>query len=92
MTQRDLNELLSHATQPPRTAKLFINGRNQAVRLPRELEFKGTDEVSIYQVGTRLVIEPKRRSWLDIANAPAVDDEFMKERPSLLSGEGRVKL
>ena len=31
---------------PARTAKLFLNGRSQAVRLPREFRFEGT-EVSI---------------------------------------------
>jgi len=29
------------------TAKLFMNGRSQAVRLPKEYRFKGTDEVAI---------------------------------------------
>lgn len=91
MTHRNLNELLREGPQP-RTAKLFTNGRNQALRLPRELEFKNTDEVSIYQVGSRLVIEPKRKSFLDLADLPEVDDDFMRERPTLMSGEGRVKL
>jgi len=30
-----------------KSAKLFKNGRNQAVRLPKELEFEGIDEVTI---------------------------------------------
>ncbi len=90
MTHQDLTELLRSAPQA-RTAKLFTNGRNQALRLPRELEFKGTDEVVIYRLGTRLVIEPKRPSWLDLAEETPAGDDFLVERPKLLEGEGRVK-
>ena len=41
----------------PRRASLFRNGRNQAVRIPRDLELPG-DEVLIRRDGGRLVIEP----------------------------------
>ena len=45
------------------TAKLFQNGRSQAVRLPKEYRFEG-DEVSIRREGEGVVLEPvKRRSW-----------------------------
>lgn len=45
------------------TAKLFRNGRSQAVRLPKEFRFEGA-EVSIRREGRRVVLEPlKRRSW-----------------------------
>lgn len=39
------------------TAKLFWNGRSQAVRLPREFRFEGT-EVRIRREGDRVVLEP----------------------------------
>ena len=38
-------------------ARLFRNGRNQAVRIPRELEL-AADEVTICREGLRLIIEP----------------------------------
>jgi hypothetical protein len=45
------------------TAKLFRNGRSQAVRLPKEFRFEGK-EVSIRREGDSVVLEPlKRRSW-----------------------------
>ncbi len=45
------------------TAKLFRNGRSQAVRLPKEFRFEG-DEVTIRRSGKRVILEPKkRRSW-----------------------------
>lgn len=40
-----------------KTAKLFRNGRSQAVRLPREFHFIG-DEVRIRQVGDGVLLEP----------------------------------
>jgi len=44
-------------TQPIRHAHLFRNGRNQAVRIPREFEFPGK-EVLIHKEGECLIIEP----------------------------------
>jgi len=39
------------------TAKLFKNGRSQAVRLPREFRFEG-DRVRVRRVGSGVLIEP----------------------------------
>lgn len=45
------------------TAKLFRNGRSQAVRLPKEFRFEG-DAVAIRREGQRVVLEPlKRQNW-----------------------------
>lgn len=44
-------------------AKLFRNGRSQAVRLPKEFRFEG-DEVSVRREGRKIVLEPlRRRAW-----------------------------
>jgi antitoxin VapB len=40
-----------------RRVKVFQNGRNQAVRIPREFEFR-TDEAIMRKEGERLIIEP----------------------------------
>ena len=48
----------------PRTARLFRNGANQAVRLPRDLEIDA-DEVLIHREDNRTVLTPKPRSWDD---------------------------
>lgn len=46
--------------------RLFMNGRNQAVRIPREFELPG-DEAVMRKEGDRLIIEPApRRSLLRI--------------------------
>ena len=42
---------------PERHVKIFKNGRNQAVRIPREFEFPG-EEAIMRKEGDRLIIEP----------------------------------
>ena len=46
-----------------RHVKLFRNGRNQAVRIPREFELEG-DEAILRKDGDRLVLEPIRKGKL----------------------------
>jgi antitoxin VapB len=60
-----------------RRIKLFKNGRNQAVRIPREFE-PLSDEAIMSKEGERLIIEPiPRRSLLAIlATLPNLDEEF----------------
>jgi antitoxin VapB len=72
------------------TASLFTNGRNQAVRLPKELEFIGINEVEIRKEGNSIIITPVRKSWKSFINASLADGEFLKERKDVLE-EGRVK-
>lgn len=60
-----------------RHVKLFKNGRNQAVRIPREFELPG-EEAIIRKDGQRLIIEPAPpRSLLAVLAAlPTLDEEF----------------
>lgn len=60
-----------------RRVSLFRNGRNQAVRIPRDLELEG-DEAIIRKEGDRLVIEPLRKGRLlaMLAQWQPIDDEF----------------
>ena len=46
-----------------RHVRLFRNGRNQALRIPRELELEG-DEAILRKEGDRLIVEPVRRGRL----------------------------
>jgi len=46
-----------------RHAQLFRNGRNQAVRIPREFEFT-EKEVIMHKEGERLIIEPVKKHSL----------------------------
>ncbi|MGL4440073.1 MAG: antitoxin [Bosea sp. (in: a-proteobacteria)] len=59
-----------------RHVSLFRNGRNQAIRIPREFELPG-DEAILRKEGDRLVIEPVTKStladWLRVAE-PVLDE------------------
>lgn len=64
-------------------AKLFMSGRSQAVRLPKEFRFSGT-EVKIRRVGNGLLLEPQEK---DVQEWFHRLDEFNKEE--LFMPEGR---
>lgn len=60
-----------------RHVRLFRNGRNQALRIPREFELEGTEAI-IRKEGGRLIVEPVRKgkllSLLD--TLPPLDESF----------------
>jgi antitoxin VapB len=51
------------------TAKIFTHGRSQAVRLPKQFRFEGS-EVRVTKVGSRVILEPMPASgempWAEI--------------------------
>ena len=68
----------------PRTAKLFLNGRSQAVRLPADFRFEGR-EVFIRQDETTgdVILSRRPDSWdsfFKLRNETNVPDEFMADR------------
>ena len=61
-------------------AKIFMNGRSQAVRLPKEFRFD-CDEVFVRKQGDEIVISPKQNTWDDFFDqSPAFDEKFMEDR------------
>ncbi len=48
----------------PATAKLFMHGRSQAVRLPRAFRFEGS-EVRVSRQGDKVILEPMKRKPFD---------------------------
>lgn len=60
-----------------RHVRLFKNGRNQAVRIPREFELPG-DEAVLRKEGDRLILEaaPPRRLLQVLAQLSPLDEEF----------------
>ena len=63
-----------------RTAKLFKNGRSQAVRLPKEFRFDGT-QVFIKKVGNMVVLMPEQDSWQTLFDSlEQFSDDFMESR------------
>ena len=77
-------------------ARVFMNGRSQAVRLPREFRFD-TDRVGIRREGCNVILSPLYEDWDDyFANAPKVGDDFIAAmsgaRRDLMPLEDRVSL
>ena len=61
-----------------RKAKLFMNNRRQAVRLPKDFQFK-TDEVFIRKVGADVVLSPRPSDWSSyLTDAPVASPSFME--------------
>ena len=65
-----------------RSASIFRNGANQAVRLPQELRFsEEVKEVRIRKQGDSLLISPVRLDWASFfAHEVDVPDDFLEQR------------
>ncbi|PHR91917.1 MAG: AbrB/MazE/SpoVT family DNA-binding domain-containing protein [Robiginitomaculum sp.] len=59
------------------TAKIFMTGRSQAVRLPKEFRFEGS-QVKIRREGNAVVLEPMSSDWAWLDALPdTVDSDFV---------------
>ena len=55
----------NYSEKKPPTAKLFMHGRSQAVRLPKEFRFEGV-EVRVSRIGDKVILEPMERPTFDV--------------------------
>ena len=63
-----------------KTAKLFQNGSSQAVRLPKEYQFAGTD-VYVKKFDTIVILIPKDGAWSSMINSlDHFSDDFLNDR------------
>lgn len=61
------------------TAKLFVNGQSQAVRLPKGCRFLGS-EVYIKKVGNSVMLFPKEQVWETFLNGlNSFTDDFLAD-------------
>ena len=61
------------------TARLFVNGRSQAVRLPKEYQFRG-ENVYIKKVGEAVILVPIDKEWeVFLHGLNSFSDDFMSE-------------
>ena len=75
-----------------KTAKLFKNGDSQAVRLPKEFRFEGT-EVLIKRMGSAVVLLPRARSWDTLVDSLAkFPADFLESRAQPVALETRDDL
>jgi antitoxin VapB len=63
----------------PRTARVFMTNRSQAVRLPKDFHFS-TSEVFIRKDGQDVILSPRPHDWLAyLENGPVASDTFMDD-------------
>ena len=79
-------EIISTHTLPS-VGKIFMNGRSQAIRLPKQYRFD-CSQVFIEKHGDKLVISAHRPSWDEFFDAEsAFDASFMSDREDSLPQE-----
>ena len=66
---------MSIARKDP-TGKVFMHGRSQAVRLPKEFRFEGS-EVRVSRVGDKVILEPIEKAPFDVEAWRARLDSYL---------------
>ena len=60
-----------------RKAKIFMNNRSQAVRLPKDFQFN-TQEVFIRKEGNEVILSTRPSDWtIYLSDAPVASPNFM---------------
>jgi antitoxin VapB len=73
-------------------AKVFMNGRSQAIRLPKKFRVEG-NEVYIHREDNRLIIEPKPQiSWAEFFKTFKGDPNFDVKRAGLKNKPRKIEL
>ena len=63
-----------------KTAKVFMNGRSQAVRLPKDCRFD-CDEVYVHKQGDKVILSAKKPDWDEFFDSVSVfGDDFLSDR------------
>jgi len=73
-----------------RTVSIFKNGKNQAIRLPKDMEFDGLSELEIIKEGDTIILRPTKVSWLSLLSNEKADDDFLTDRDEVISDDGRM--
>ena len=60
-----------------RTAKVFMNNRSQAVRLPKEFQFR-SKEVFIRKEGDDIILSQRPTDWSGLLSGPFASSGFMQ--------------
>ena len=73
-------------------AKIFISGRSQAVRLPKEYRFKGSEVFIKKEKGRVILSEKPQKTWAEIFDDFTGDQEFSVHRDMLKDKPRKVNL
>lgn len=77
---RDIYHSIDHGGRAMKSAKLFANGRSQAVRLPQDFRFDGT-EVYISRYDGLVILMSKTSPWASLVGSlDRFSADFMEDR------------
>lgn len=77
---RDVYYGIYHKEDYVDKAKLFMNGRSQAIRLPKEYRLAGS-EVYVRKIEDLVILIPKKSPWKSlISSLSKFSDDFMSDR------------
>jgi len=74
------------------TTKIFTSGRSQAVRLPKEFRFKGSEVYIKKEKGKVILSEKSQKTWAEIFENFKGDPDFTVNRESLKDKPRSVNL
>ncbi|WP_323074091.1 type II toxin-antitoxin system VapB family antitoxin [Mycetohabitans endofungorum] len=63
-----------------RTVSIFKNNANQAIRIPKDMQFEGVTELEIRREGSTILLRPVRANWTSFANEAKAEADFLAER------------
>jgi antitoxin VapB len=73
-----------------RTVSIFKSGKNQVVRLPKDMEYEGVSDLDIIKDGDTIILRPSKPSWISLAEIEKADEDFLVEREDIVQGQGRL--
>lgn len=75
-----------------RKVSLFMNGKNQAIRLPVDMAYENVSELERSREGDVITLRPVRPGWESLTSIEKADDDFLQDRPSVVNDEGGFSL
>jgi len=71
-----------------RTVNIFKNRVNQAIRLPKDMSYKGVSKLEIIRNGDTTILRPIKPNWLSFIDLPKADNDFLQERTDIIDFDG----
>lgn len=67
-----------------RTVTILEIGKSQVVKLPKDMEFEGINELEIIKEGDSIILRPTRPDWLSLAGNDKANADFMAQREDVV--------
>jgi antitoxin VapB len=72
-----------------RTVSIFKNGNNQAVRLPKDMEYQRVSDLEIVKEGDTIILRPSKPSWISLKDEEKADQDFLIDRENVIDDQER---